>query len=164
MLKLPFTCYIYLINYSNFTLTSSKVVYFNQLLGAVLCWRLYIPASSCVLFTIHIISCNDTTKFNLVEKASKFQKNLEKFPLFYLLLWPFERSPSNWKAWLSVTICGWKGNLPFFPLIGNPIKIRTLIGPLLISMQFLKWHPCHFPVMALSFVVLIYLSVFQYIC
>ena len=27
---------------------------------------------------------------------------------------------------------------------------------------FLKWHPCHFPVMALSFVVLIYLSVFQY--
>ena len=29
------------------------------------------------------------------------------------------------------------------------------------SYYFLKWHPCYFPVMALSFVVLIYLSVFQ---
>ena len=27
---------------------------------------------------------------------------------------------------------------------------------------FLKWQPCHFPVMASSFVVLIYLSVFQF--
>ena len=32
------------------------------------------------------------------------------------------------------------------------------------SINFLKWHPCHFPAMALSFVVSIYLSVFQYIC
>ena len=27
--------------------------------------------------------------------------------------------------------------------------------------HFLKWQPCHFPVMALCFVVLIYLNVFQ---
>ena len=41
------------------TSTSSKVVYFDQLLGAVLCRRLYIPTSSCVLFAIHIISYYD---------------------------------------------------------------------------------------------------------
>ena len=32
-----FTCYIYLINFSDFTLTSSKVVYFAKILGAVVC-------------------------------------------------------------------------------------------------------------------------------
>ena len=42
----------YLNNFSDFTSTLSRVVYFDQLLGAVLCWRLYIPTSYWVLFII----------------------------------------------------------------------------------------------------------------
>ena len=38
------------------------MVYFDQLFGYVLCRRLYIPTSSCVLFAIHIISNYDRRK------------------------------------------------------------------------------------------------------
>ena len=53
---------------------------------------------------------------------------------------------------------------------GKILKVYMDIVWLYLSKQlyyvhdlFLKWQPCHFPVMALCFVVLIYLYVFQYI-
>ena len=55
-----------------------------------------------------------------------------------------------WKAWVGPETIGRL-------CIGDGF---CLIGTLWMT-QFLKWQPCHFPVMALCFVVLIYLNVFQ---
>ena len=49
-----------LINFSDFTSTSLKVVYLDQLLGAVLCRVLYIPISSSVLLVLCLISYHYT--------------------------------------------------------------------------------------------------------
>ena len=57
--------HIIIVNFSKFTSTSSKVVYFDQLLGAVLWQRLCILTSSFVLFIIHIISYHDIIIYNI---------------------------------------------------------------------------------------------------
>ena len=49
-----------LINFSDFILTLLKVVYFDQLLGAVLCQVLYIPISSSVLLVLCLIFFHDS--------------------------------------------------------------------------------------------------------
>ena len=52
------------------------MVYFDQLLGAVLCRRLCIPTSSCVLLTIHFKSYYDTTHLlylqNIIQNCNFF--------------------------------------------------------------------------------------------
>ena len=44
--------------------------------------------------------------------------------------------------------------------VANRLGVQVLCGSGYVNLV-LKWHPCHFPVMALCFVVLIYLWVFQ---
>ena len=50
-----------LINFSDFTSTSLRVVYFNQLLGAVLCQVLYILISSSVMLVLCLIDYHDSS-------------------------------------------------------------------------------------------------------
>ena len=61
-----FTFYVIfcLINFSDLTLTLSKVVYFDQLLVAVLYQVLYIPISSLELFVLCLISYHDNKNSN----------------------------------------------------------------------------------------------------
>ena len=94
---------IYLINFSEFTSTSSKVVYFDQLLDSILYQRLYILTSSSVLLILYLISYHDSIKF--LQKAKNCKRadfilclectapnagqNIKKLYLLY----PFSKSP-----------------------------------------------------------------------
>ena len=134
----------------NFTeFTSLKMVYFDQLLGAALCWRLYIPTSSCVLFAMHIISYYDTVYSSTHSFLCRQKNCINKIGIRLLYnLWNRGGSLTqtlifNEKFWFQKFLqCNTLCSIPFDSLLFGSVVFNflPLLDLLLLWQNWLFFH------------------------